>query len=154
MAEPVVLTTLRLKADAIRDTVATYEAKIIIARRDLSAVLATMALFSQYSDPSQAPAYLDLTRIFRRGELSKICLTALRVEGPLDTRELSLRAIRAKRLDDSDPVRKKRVASLTVQALGQFYKRGLIGDHGKRKGVRLWCHIAPPPVASTPPNSG
>lgn len=69
MADLLVVHTLRLKADAISQTMAAYEAKIAECRRDLSAVLATIAMFEQGGDPEGLPPYIDLKRVFRRGEL-------------------------------------------------------------------------------------
>ena len=146
-ADPQVLTTLRAQADRIRDAIAAYEAKIATAHKDLSAVLTTIALFEQHPDPSKAPAYISLQRVFRRGELSKLCLAALTAEGPLDTRELALRCIRAKGLDEADAVLRKRVGHLIIQALTQFHKRGLIEKGAMRKGVVVWRGHSTPPLS-------
>jgi hypothetical protein len=56
----------------------------------------------------------------------------------LDTRELALRVIRDKGLDEADKVMRESVAFRVVQALGIAAKRGAIGSLGKRKGVRVW----------------
>jgi hypothetical protein len=40
--------------------------------------------------------------VFRRGETTALCLAALAKEGPLDTRELTIRVMKAKRLNAAD----------------------------------------------------
>jgi hypothetical protein len=65
------------------------------AQADLAHVNATLRLFDCSGEPSDFPPYLDLTRIFRRGGTTALCMAALKAEGPLDTRELALRVMRA-----------------------------------------------------------
>jgi len=134
MADPHILTTLRRKQAAI----AAYEKKIEAAKRDLAAVAATLRLFELDGEPQQFPAYADIGRLWKRGEIVKVCRAALDDEGPLDTRELALRVLRAKGLDEGDKVLCQSVTFRIVQALSIAAKRGKIGDDGKRKGVRVW----------------
>jgi hypothetical protein len=76
--------------------------------------------------------------VFRRGETTAICLAALRDEGPLDTRELAVRMMRAKGLDTSDKVLSATVALRIVQTLRMKAKRKQIDGTLRRKGVCLW----------------
>ena len=108
------------------------------AERDLSAVAATLRLFELGDQHEQFPAHLALGRFFRRGEILGVCKAALAADGPLDTRELALRVIRAKGLDEGDKVLRKTVAYRVVQALTMAAKRGKVGDEGRSKGVRVW----------------
>lgn len=101
MAEPLAVTMLRAKRDRIRDTIAAYERKLRLAQKDLAHVNATLRLFAATGEPEEFPPYMDLTRVFKRGETTAICLRALEREGPLDTRELTLRVMKAKGLDAS-----------------------------------------------------
>jgi len=55
-----------------------------------------------------------------------------------DTRELAVRVLRAKGMDEDDKVLRPAVAFRIVQALGIAAKRGAIGSAGKRRGVRVW----------------
>jgi hypothetical protein len=139
MADPHVLSTLRRKRDDIESAIATYRKKIDEAERDLSAVAATLRLFELNGEPQQFPAYADVGRLWKRGEIVTVCRDALAKEGPLDTRELALRVIRAKELDESDSVLRKTVAYRIVQALSIAAKRGRITGAGKRQGVRVWA---------------
>jgi hypothetical protein len=140
MSEPHIVTALQRKRDDIESAIAIYEKKIEEARRDLAAVVATLRLFEigDGNAPLQFPAYADIGRLWKRGEMVKVCRQALEMEGPLDTRELAVRVIRAKGLDDGDKVLRQSVAFRIVQALRMAMKRGAIGELGKRKGVRVW----------------
>lgn len=139
MADPQILSTLRRKRDEIAGIIAAYEKKIEEANRDLTAVNATLRLFEMNGEPQQFPAYVDLGRLWKRGEIVAVCRQALSKEGPLDTRELALRVISAKGLDEADGVLRKTLAFRIVQALSIAAKRGKIGDGGRRGGIRVWC---------------
>jgi len=141
MADPQILSTLRRKRDDIEAAIASYEKKVEEAKRDLSAVAATIRLFELNGEPQQFPAYADIGRLWKRGEIVTVCRDALAKEGPLDTRELALRVIKAKGLDDGDGVLRKTVAFRIVQALSIAAKRGKMGSAGKRNGVRVWSAI-------------
>jgi hypothetical protein len=143
MAEPHILSTLRRKRDEIENVIAAYRAKIEEAERDLSAVAATIRLFELNGEPREFPAYADLGRLWKRGEIVAVCREALAKEGPLDTRELALRVVNAKGLDGCDRVIRQTVAFRIVQALSIAAKRGKIGGDGKRKGVRVWAISGP-----------
>ena len=137
MTEPQVVTTLRRKRDEIERAIAGYEKKLAKARRDLAHVNATLRLF-KLGQPGEAPPYVDLHRLFRRGEMATIAKAALAAEGELDTRELALRVIQAKGMDEADAVLRRSVAFRLVQALTMQAKRGTIMRLGKRNGVLIW----------------
>ncbi len=59
-------------------------------------------------------------------------LDALAKEGPPDTRELVLRVIRAKRLDEAHGVLRKTVAHRIVKALNIAAECGNVGSRGMR----------------------
>jgi hypothetical protein len=138
VADPHILSTLRRKRDDIHAIIKSYEAKIEAAKHDLSAVNSTLRLFELSGETLQFPAYVDLGRLWKRGEIAATCREALAKEGPLDTRELAVRVLRAKGLDESDKVMRQTVAFRVVQALSIAAKRGTIGGAEKRKGVRIW----------------
>ncbi|MCW2283657.1 hypothetical protein M2323_001429 [Rhodoblastus acidophilus] len=138
MADPLAISILRRKRDEIESAIAAYEAKIEEAKRDLSAVNTTLRLFELNGEPEQFPVYVEVRHLFKRGEIVKLCRAALAEEGPLDNRELALRVVRAKGLDEGDKVLRKSVSFRIVQALSMAARRGTVGDGGKRKGVRLW----------------
>ena len=76
MAEPLSISILRRKRDKIRDIIAAYEAKLKTAQADLAHVNATLRLFEASGEPDDFPPYIDLNRVFRRGETTHICGTA------------------------------------------------------------------------------
>lgn len=139
MADPQIVTTLTRKRDEIEATIKAYEKKIAAARRDLSSVNATLRLFKLEGEASEFPVYVDTLRLFKRGEIVRLCKAALEKEGPLDTRELALRVIQAKGMDEGDGVLRTSLAFRIVQALRLQAKRGSVISMGKRKNVCLWA---------------
>jgi hypothetical protein len=138
MALPLSVSMLRKKRDQIRDTIAAYEAKLRESQADLAHVLATLRLFEASGEPADFPAYVDLNRVFRRGETTTLCIAALEAEGPLDTRQLTQRVMKAKGLDSSDKVLSHAIALRVVQTLRMRAKRGKIDGSGRRRGVCIW----------------
>lgn len=130
-------TTLNHKREELQRAIAGYERALEQARADLAHVVACIAMFERVSE-LEAPRYADVHRLFKRGEVTTICKRALAQEGPLDTRELAQRVMTAKGFDATDAVLAKAIAFRIVQALRAQYLRGMIGDAGKRKGVRVW----------------
>lgn len=139
MDKPQVVNTLEAKRADIESAIAAYEKKIEAAKRDLSAVNATIRLFEVAGERQEFPAYMDLSRLWKRGEMFGVCKAALAKEGPLDTRELAARVIAAKGLDAGDTVLRQSVTYRIVQMMTMNAKRGAVGTSGKRKGVRVWC---------------
>jgi hypothetical protein len=138
MAQIQIITTLTAKRDAIEQTIKAYEARIKTAQRDLSHVNATLAMFAGPEGRTQFPVYMDTSRLFKPREIATLAKSALAQEGPLDTRELALRVIRAKGMDESDRVLRASIAFRITQALNLQAKRGSVGTLPKRKGVRMW----------------
>ncbi|MFG1243302.1 hypothetical protein V5F31_13070 [Xanthobacter sp. V7C-4] len=138
MSDPQVLTTLRRKRAEVEGFIAKLEKQIDTAKRDLSAINATIRIFEVNGEPREFPAYVEIHRLFKRGEMTTICKAALAQEGPLDTRELALRVIRAKDLDEGDKALRQTIALRIVQALRLQERRGFICDNGRRNGVRVW----------------
>jgi hypothetical protein len=70
------------------------------ARRDLAHVNASLRLFVVEDQRLQFPAYVDINRLFRRGEMYALCKKALEEAGePLTIRELALLVFKAKGLE-------------------------------------------------------
>lgn len=137
-ADPQVVTTLRRKRAEVEGFIAKLEKQIDTAKRDLSAINATIRIFEVNGEPSEFPAYVEIHRLFKRGEMTAICKAALAQEGPLDTRELALRVIRAKGLDEGDKALRQTIALRIVQALRLQAKRGIVTSLGKSRGVMVW----------------
>lgn len=138
MADPHIISTLTSKKKAIERTIKAYEKQIELCRRDLAHINATLVVFASPERRTQFPVYMDTLRLFRPREMVELCKAALAAEGPLDTRELALRVIRAKGLDEGDNLLRKSIAFRIVQALSMQAKRGTMRKLPKRKGVTMW----------------
>jgi hypothetical protein len=139
MGEPIVILALRRKRDRIEAAIAGYERKIKEAQADLAHVGASLRLFELSGDPAEFPAYIDLNRILRRGEITGLCMTTLQAEGPLDTRELTSRVMAAKGLNRDDRVLAQAISLRIVQTLRMKARRGGVLDGSeRRKGACVW----------------
>ena len=139
MADPHSISILRRKRDDIRDAIARYEMKLREAQADLAHVQATLRLFEASGEPKDFPAYIDLNRVLRRGETTALCFAALAKEGPLDTRQLTERVMRAKGLDAADKVIGQAIALRVVQTLRvKAIRKGDVDGSVRRKGVCVW----------------
>ncbi len=138
MGEPIVILALRRKRDRIEGAIAAYERKIKEAQADLAHVTASLRLFELSGDPSEFPAYIDLNRILRRGETTKLCIAAL-ADGPLDTRQLTQHVMAAKGLNSDDRVLAKAIALRITQTLRvKTLRGGPLDGTERRKGVCIW----------------
>ena len=139
MAEIRTVTTLRSKREEIERAIVGYEARLNQARADLAHITAAIAIFEASGDHADMLAYVDIHRIWKRGQLMEMCKGFLKAEGPLCTRALAERAMKASGLDASDKVLGKAVAWKIVQAMRAQHLRGQIADAGKIKGARVWA---------------
>jgi hypothetical protein len=118
MAEIRTVTTLIAKRDEIEAAITNYERRLEQVRADLSHVNACIALFEACHAPGGTRAYVDLHRIFARGEMMRLCKDAL-ATGPKTTKELSLIVMAAKGLDTGDKVLARAMATRMIHALRQ-----------------------------------
>src|ERR1700735_5295635 len=99
MTEIRTVTTLISKRDEIEAAITNYERRLEQARADLSRVNACIAIFEACDEPSGTRAYVDLHRLFARGEMMRLC-KEVRASGPKTTKEeLASIVIAAKGLD-------------------------------------------------------
>ena len=138
MAEPIAVLALRKKRDEISGVIAHYERLLREAQHDLAHVNASLRLFEATGEAADLPPYVDLNRVLKRGETTKICMDALAAEGQLDTRQLALRIIRAKGLTESDKVLAQSIALRVVQTLRMRARRNKVDCVTKTKGVCVW----------------
>jgi hypothetical protein len=120
VAEIRTVTTLRTKRDEIAATIAAYERKLGQAQADLAHITAAIKIFEASGNPADMSRYVDVRRIFGRNEITNVCKAALAQEGPLDTRELAVRVMRAKGLDVGDAVLRSSICLRIVQALSSY----------------------------------
>src|ERR1700733_4734167 len=104
MADPLSISILRKKREQVIKAISGYERALKEAQADLAHITATLRLFEVATDTTDFPPYVDLNRVFRRGETTAICRAAIEKEGPLDTRQLTERVMKAKGLDTADGV--------------------------------------------------
>lgn len=139
MAEIRTVTTLTYKREEIERTIIGYERKLEQARADLSHINAAIAIFAVNQSDFDLRAYVDLHRIWKRGDLMLACKRFLAAQGPLSTKELALLAMKDKGLDATDRILAKKVAHLIIQAARKQYERGTLLDAGKRHTARIWA---------------
>jgi hypothetical protein len=113
MAEIRTVTTLRSKRAEIIAAIANYEKKLAQARADLAHITAAIAIFEASGDRGDIPPYVDINRCLKRGEAMAICKEALAAHGPLNTRQLALKIMAAKRLDTGEG----ELASLSLKTI-------------------------------------
>jgi hypothetical protein len=138
MAEIRTVTTLRSKRDEIVHSIRLYERQLEQARADLAHVTAAIRIFEATGDPKDMPRYVDVHRLFARGEPMTLCKAAMAEHGPMTTKELVQHLMKAKGLDVGDKVLAKGIASRLIHALRQQARRKLIIMTGKRHGVSVW----------------
>ena len=147
MAEIRTVTTLKSKRDDITRAIAAYEKKLNQARADLAHINAAIRIFELGDAEGKfAAPYVDIYRLFKRGEMAAICRDALK-DGPRNTRELALVVMKARGLDTGDKVLAKAIGyrlihTLRIQArIGKLAAIGAedqIADvHGN--GCELFC---------------
>ena len=138
MAEIRTVTTLKAKRDDIARSIAAYEKKLAQARADLAHINAAIRIFELGDAEGRFVApYVDIYRIFRRGEMAAIAKAAL-ADGPKNTRELAAAVIKAKGLDAGDKVLGKAIAYRLIHALRLAARSGKIVAVGREKAARVW----------------
>ena len=137
MADSRTAETLRNKRADIARSIDEYEARLAQARADLAHMDAAIAIFSTSDDGKPIRPYVDMHRLFKRGELAAISREALK-DGPRNTRELALSVMAAKGLDTGDKVLAKAIAYRLIHALRIQARNGKIVGIGKQKAARVW----------------
>ena len=137
MSEIRTVTTLRSKREEIIASIKLYEDRIKQARADLAHVNACIKIFEASGDTESMPKYVDVYRLFKRGEPMAVCKEAL-ASGPKSTRELALAVMESKGLDTGDKVLAKAVAAQLIHQLRMQNSREKIIRDGKRGSALVW----------------
>jgi hypothetical protein len=138
MAEIRTVTTLKYKRDDITRAIANYEKKLNQARADLAHINAAIRIFELGDAEGRFTApYVDIYRLFKRGEMAAICREALK-DGPRNTRELAVGIMKAKGLDTGDKVLAKAIGYRLIHALRIQARIGKIVAVGRDKAARVW----------------
>jgi hypothetical protein len=138
MAEIRTVTTLRYKRDEIVASIKLYERQLEQARADLAHVMAAIRIFEASGNPKDIPKYIDIHRLFRRGETWALCKAALASNGSMTTKELALELMKAKILETGDKVLARALGMKLVNSQRKQELRGQLVCEGKRKGVSVW----------------
>ncbi|MCB1486937.1 MAG: hypothetical protein KDJ88_05700 [Bauldia sp.] len=129
---------MKIKRDEITAAIAHYEKALEQARADLSHINAAITIFDASAERMGVAPYMDIHRIFARGETIRLCKEAL-ASGPMNTRQLAVYIIEAKGLDKTDRVLAKAVAARIIHAIRQQERRGLIVRTTMVRGVCVWA---------------
>src|SRR6478672_9690235 len=106
MTDPHVISALREKRALVAGLIEKLERKLEQHRADLTHIDGVLRLFQPDRDPDEIKpkrTYARRTRYFAQGELSRLCMEALRdAPGLLTTDEIAARMIAAKGFDSAD----------------------------------------------------
>lgn len=150
MTEPLSVSVLKNKSREIERYISETEKRLAQARTDLIHVNATIRLFEVNGERTQFPVYVNLTRMFRRGEIAKYAEEAIAAsaDGTATTRQIAAHIVAAKGWDASDRALAASVATRVVNVMAMHVKRGKRFQRvGKRAGVNVW-RLAERPAAS------
>jgi len=103
----------------------------------LAHVNASIKIFEASGDAESMPKYVDVYRLFKRGEAMITCKEAL-ASGPKSTRDLALAVMESKGLDIGDKVLAKAVAAQLIHQLRMQASRGKIVRDGKKGTALVW----------------
>jgi len=122
----------------VKNVIAHYWREIKEAQASLAHGTASLRLFELSGDSAGFSTYINLNRVPRHGDVTNICMASLKVEGHLDTRELTSRVMDAKGLNRDDWVLARAILLRIVQTLRMNALRGGVLDGSeRRKGVCL-----------------
>ena len=139
MAEPHVLSTLKTKRAEIEAHIHLAEKRLKQAKHDLAHVNATIRLFEARTEPRQFPAYVRLTTIFKRGEITRYIQAAAEASPDgIDSRQVAARIIADKGWDATDRALAVSIAHSVVTVLGHLYRKGRAEKIGRRQGAVVW----------------
>jgi hypothetical protein len=137
MADSRTAETLRNKRDEIAQSIDDYEARLAQAKADLAHIDAAIAIFATSDGAKPVRPYVDIRRLFKRGEMAAISREALK-DGPRNTRELAQAVMAAKGLNAGDRVMAKAISYRLIHTLRIAARTGKIVGIGKHKAARIW----------------
>ena len=133
-----VVVTLNAKRLEIEAHIGSLERDLEQARRDLSAVLATIRVFS--ADGAKVTAYMQMAKVFPRHELPKLVRTALDA-APAGVSTVGIapaHVIAAKGLDSGDRHLRKAIAYKVVQVMRRWERERRVTRVGKDGAAVVW----------------
>jgi hypothetical protein len=134
-----VINTLTEKRREIEAHIGSLERDLEQARRDLSAILAAIKVFS--ADGPRVTAYMNLSRLFPRHELPRLTREALAASpAGVSTKAIAAHVIAAKGLDSSDRHLRKAIAYKVVQIMRRMERQRKVVRKGKMDGAVIWAN--------------
>jgi hypothetical protein len=120
MAEPQVLSTLKRKRSDIQTYIRDLEKRLEQAKHDLAYVNSTIRLFEVGDGPPQFPVHVDFKGLYRKGELTRLCLEALESfpDSSGTSREIAAYIVKQKGWDATDRPLAISVGYSAVSTLG------------------------------------
>ena len=143
MAQPHVISALRLKRAEISGYIHDLEKRIARQRGNLANLDATIRLFSPGTNPDAIPAKRPYrrTRYFARNELSRLVMDFLRLAtGPLAATAIATSIMRVKGTALDDEAFKAIVAERVLDVLRGLAKRGEVVRSGTSRDAQ-WATI-------------
>ena len=129
--------TLETKRKEIEGHIGALERDLEQARRDLSAILTAIKVFS--ADGPRVTAYMNLSRLFPRHELPKLAKAALEsAPDGLSTTAIAAHVIATKGLDAGDRHLRKAIAYKAVQLLRRWERERKVVRVGKAGSAVVW----------------
>ncbi|WP_051335341.1 hypothetical protein [Methylocapsa acidiphila] len=144
MADPHVISALRLKRAEISGYIHDLEKRLARQRASLANIDATIRLFSPGTNPEAIPPkrVYRRTLYFARNELSRLTMDTLRLaRGPLSTADIASAVIRAKEMPCDDLGLGEIVLDRTLAVLRGLLKRGMVAKTGTTRSAQ-WA-VAP-----------
>ena len=89
-------------------------------------------------EPHALRVYVDLKRVFRYGEIARLCIAEL-AAGERTTRELAAALMAAKGLDTRDRALAKTICLSVIQSMRSCERRHKVRCVGKRRTVCVWA---------------
>ncbi len=137
MEQPQVLNTLATKRKQIEAHIGSLEQDLEQARRDLSAILAATVVFS--GEGPKPTAYMNLSKLFPRHELPKLCRAALDAsQSPISTKAIAAYVIDAMGLDGQDRHLRHAVAYKIIQVMRRWERELKVKRVGKTGTAVMW----------------
>jgi hypothetical protein len=132
MAEPHVVSGLKAKEEEIKKRIISLKREIKARQDDLDAIRKSLRIFGENWRAGGS-------RLFRRGEMTKIVFDALRTnpEG-LDVDQLAAIVIETEGFDPQDQETVSTIRQRCTMAMYRFLDRGQIARERRPNGKRIW----------------
>lgn len=138
MPELQVINTLNAKRKEIEAHIGSLEQDLEQARRDLSAILASIKVFS--AEGVKVTAYMHLSRLFPRYELPRLAGEALAASpGGISTVGIANHVIATKGLDSGDRHLRKAITYKVVQVMRRWELDRRVARIGKDGSAVVWA---------------